>query len=70
MKAILEFDLPEETDLYQYAINGSRYLYVLQELDNELRSLIKYENKEVISIEKVRDLIRTLLDERGVKLDG
>lgn len=70
MKVILEFDLPEETDLYQHAMNGTRYLYVLQELDNELRSLVKYENKEVISIEKVRDLIRSLSDERGVTLDG
>jgi hypothetical protein len=42
MKAILEFDLPEENDDFQAAINGHNYKSAIWDFDQLLRSEIKY----------------------------
>lgn len=42
MKAILEFTLPEEQANHEDALNGGSYKAILQDMDNHLRSLIKY----------------------------
>ena len=69
MKVNLIFDLPEETEDYNSAVNGAKYKFVLQDLDNKLRQLYKYENKKNIKIEDVRTLIYELADERGVSIN-
>ena len=42
MKAILEFDLPEENSDFQAAINGENYRSAIWEFDQLLRSEMKY----------------------------
>lgn len=42
MKAILEFNLPEDQDDYELANNARNMLYVLSELKDHLRSTIKH----------------------------
>ena len=42
MKAVLEFTLPDENLQHQMALNGARYLSALREIDEYLRSRIKY----------------------------
>ena len=42
MKAILEFDLPEENDDFQAAINGHNYKSAIWDFDQLLSSEIKY----------------------------
>ena len=68
MKAILEFTLPEERDEHQEALAGTKYLGILQDLDNELRSTIKYERK--VTLQDVRDKLHALMFERGLSLWG
>ncbi len=71
-KAVLEFDLPEENTEFKEAVNGGKYIMVLQELDNFLRSECKY--NDTISedthnaFDKVRDQIRRLCEDAGVNL--
>lgn len=43
-KAILEYNLPEESQEFEEAINGNKYKSILQELDNTLRSRLKHES--------------------------
>lgn len=66
MKAVLEFNLPEESEEHLNALNGVKYRAVLDELDNELREQWKYQDKQLISIEEVRSLIRELKDEYNI----
>jgi hypothetical protein len=72
MKAILEFNLPEESEAYELAMNGHQYLFALQELDNYLRSELKYndtlndEPRRVL--EAIRAKLHEELHERGVTL--
>jgi hypothetical protein len=42
MKAILEFDLPEDNTDFQAAINGSNYKSAIWDFDQLLRSEMKY----------------------------
>jgi hypothetical protein len=72
MKVILEFNLPEETESYQLAMNGHRYRFALQELDNYLRSELKYNDALNKGSRRLLDAIRAKLreelHERGVTL--
>jgi hypothetical protein len=43
-KISMIFNLPEDKDEYAAAYNGQKYLTVLDELDNFLRSKIKYQD--------------------------
>jgi hypothetical protein len=74
MKAILEFNLPEETEEYELAMNGSHYLFALQELDNYLRSQLKYNDslneEQCYIIESIRTKLHEELNERGVTIHG
>ena len=42
MKAILEFNLPEEQVEFNLAVNGNKWSFVAWKIDQELRSKIKY----------------------------
>ncbi len=44
MKAILEFNLPEDSEDFDLAKNGPKYKLILDELDNYLRAKLKYED--------------------------
>jgi hypothetical protein len=44
MKALLEFDLPEEEREFGDAVNGEKYLAILQAIDSEFRACLKYES--------------------------
>ena len=55
MKAVLEFDLPEEQEEYKLHMEGPKYSLVLYDLDNFLRNKYKYEDQETITIEEVRN---------------
>ncbi len=42
MKAILEFNLPDDQDDFQDAVNGQKWKLMVWEFDQDLRSKIKY----------------------------
>ena len=46
MKAILEFNLPEEQDDHAYALSGLDALLVINDLENEIRSKLRYDAGE------------------------
>lgn len=45
MKATLEYNLPEDQNYFEDAANGYKYKHILAELDQQLRSFIKYGNQ-------------------------
>jgi hypothetical protein len=48
-KATLEFNLPEQEHDFKYACAGLDALLVLDKLDEELRSVIRYKSGELAS---------------------
>ena len=72
MKAILEFDLPDDNEAFDLAVRAGKYSSVLWDLDQWLRSIIKYddslsEEQEVI-YQKVRDKLHETLVANDVSL--
>lgn len=66
MKAILEFNLPEESEEYKHHSLGPRYYCILSELLLSLRNKIKYENKH--EYEQIRQELIDLIAENNVEL--
>lgn len=72
MKAILEFNLPEEQAEHYCAIKGADMLNVLWELKAELRSMLKYgdlPDKQYEIVEKIQDFLFSSLNDNDVNLD-
>lgn len=64
MKAILEFNLPDDQDDHKYAIAGLDSLLVISDILDEIRSFLKYESGyfkdfdvDQNTLEKVQDYI-------------
>lgn len=67
MKAYLSFKLPEEKEEHELALNGAKYKYALDEMDEYLRKILKYDDtittdKESI-YKEVRDKLRELVND-------
>ena len=67
MKAILEFNLPEDRDDFNYATNGFNYFMALVEMDEWLRSEYKYNGKE--DMWEVREKLNEIILNNNVKLN-
>ena len=72
MKAILEFNLPEDEVEHYCAIKGTAMLNVLWELKTELRSMRKYgdllDNQYEI-VENIEEFLFRSLNDNEVNLD-
>ena len=75
MKAILEFNLPEDHIEFELAVNGSKMHSVLWEMDQWLRAQYKYmpdteySQDKYDTFEKCREHLRELMFENGVKFE-
>ena len=75
MKAILEFNLPEEQSEFDLAVNGSKAQVALWEMDQWLRAQYKYMTDEEYSedkyetFEKCREQLREIMFDNGLKFD-
>ena len=71
MKAVLEFDLPEENNEFANATNGSKMRSVLWELDQWMRAKLKYEelpDGQYDAIKQTRDQLRILLNDENIDI--
>jgi hypothetical protein len=63
MKAILEFNLPEEEQQHSDAVNGTQYKMAIQELDEYLRRRLKYETlSNYDEVDAIRTELHNILD--------
>ncbi len=75
MKAILEFNLPEDQSDFDLAVNGAKAQVALLEMDQWLRAQYKYMPDEEYSedkyetFEKCRDHLRDIMFENRVKFE-
>lgn len=71
MKAILEFNLPEEQDSFDKAANAWKMWLAISEFDNKLRGWVKYEhnfNNPEEALHETRRLLHELLSEENISL--
>ena len=61
MKAILEFELPEDNSDFTLANNGFKYWSILSDIDNHLRGVLKYGHKYK-SVDELAEEVRRMID--------
>ena len=66
MKAILEFNLPEEQQRFDFANNGLNYYSALCEFDEWLRSEYKYNGKD--EMYPIRMKLHEIINHNNVKI--
>jgi hypothetical protein len=73
MKAILEFNLPEDSSEFDSAVNGEKWSLAMWELSQWLRSQTKHAAEGMSddtykAFEDTRDKLYEILNEEGLKL--
>ena len=74
MKAILEFNLPDDDQEYNLANNSYNFWRVLYELDQELRANTKYAPDDMTdddydAYQKIRENLHELMRDNNVSFD-
>ena len=70
MKAILEFNLPEEEEQFNVASKGMDWALIVWELDQTLRNKLKYGDllpNTRAELEEIRNTLDEMLIERGLQ---
>jgi hypothetical protein len=70
-KITLEFDSNEEAEEARTALDAGKWKILAWDLDQYLRGKIKYcpDNEDPAAYETVREKLRDILEELGLKLD-
>lgn len=73
MKAILEFNLPEDNEDYKLISQGIKTSLALQEMDNHLRKEIKYNydaytDEQMKVLEDIRKTLWVIIEEYEISL--
>jgi len=69
MKAILEFELPEDKENFDASAKGMDWAIVAWDLDQLLRKKLKYGNllpNTTAELEEIRDTLNEMLADRGL----
>jgi hypothetical protein len=73
MKAVLEFDLPEEQHEFDCAVDGWKWTLVAWELDQHLRAQLKYNDKlseeQYDLYQEIRDKLWEIVNEKDLSFD-
>jgi hypothetical protein len=74
MKAILEFNLPEDRDDHELAINAGKYYSIIWDIDQFLRNKTKYAEQGTPepftrAMYEVRDELWKLINEHNLDLN-
>ena len=74
MKAILEFELPDDQSEYELAVNAEKMYNALWEIKQLIRSKLKYNPDELTDVELrqweiMQDEFYCILDNNNLKLD-
>lgn len=73
MKAILKFDLPEDNDSFQNAVNGDRWSFLVNDTLQYIRGELKYNNElteeQAVFLEKLRETIIEKMHEYNLSVD-
>lgn len=68
MIAKIEFKLPDETKEHRMFLAAPDYIAVLRNMDNWLRDLMKYKNRDTVAVEDVRDKLLATLEAHDVSI--
>lgn len=72
IRATLQFELPEDEELFQSAVDGFEYKMAIRELDDFIRNKLKYDDSlttvRVGVYQEIRDKIYEILDDNNLTI--
>lgn len=72
MQAVLVFDMLTEEEELRQAVNGFKWRRVVQDLDEQLRTWLKYGNSELRlddhTLDSIRNMLREYIADEGLTL--
>ena len=73
MEATLKYNLPEEQNEFESAINGWKWSIAIWEFDQHLRSQIKYNDKlsegQCDTYQEIREKLWDVIRDKGLSFD-
>ena len=74
MKAILEFDLPEDTDEHYLAVNGAKYRHTLsdfnQYLNQLMRGKVEIKGYDISTVEKLHEYLWDCMEDWNINVNN
>ena len=67
MKAILEFELPEDKENFDASAKGMDWALLVQDIDQFIRNKIKYEQDRDGVLQLVRNELNFQMEEKGLR---
>lgn len=73
MKAILEFNMEDDRQDFELAVNATKWYLVAWEMDQYLRTRMKYEDnisdEQYKAVDAAREKLRELINDSGLTFD-
>ncbi len=70
MTATLTFQLPEEQDEHQTAVDGAKWRATVQEMDEWFRSKLKHGEGDISDYEVARSVLHAILADNGLSINS
>lgn len=73
MKVTIELNLPEEQEKFDIFMNGAKWKYVVRELDESLREMIKWntenlDESQLLVVRQMRSMLLQYLEQENLRL--
>jgi hypothetical protein len=74
MKVTIEFNLPDQQDKFDSFINGSKWKYVVRELDESMREMIKWntenlDESQLLTVRQIRSILFVYLEQENLRIN-
>ena len=73
MKVTIEFNLPDQQERFDSFINGAKWKYVVRELDESMREMIKWNSEnldesQLLTVRQIRSMLLQYLEQENLRL--
>jgi hypothetical protein len=74
MKVTIEFNLPDQQEKFDSFINGAKWKYVVRELDESMRELVKWntenlDESQLLTVRQIRSILFTYLEQENLRIN-
>ena len=73
MKVTLELNLPDQQERFDNLMNGSKWKYVVREIDEYMRELLKWNSEnldesQLLTVRQIRSMLLQYLEQENLQL--
>ena len=73
MKVTIEFNLPDQQEKFDSFTNGSKWKYVVREIDEYMREILKWntenlDDSQLLTVRQIRSMLLQYLEQENLRL--